>query len=247
LNVIVMGGLGQVGKAIADVILDSRRADVHILDKHPDFDSPPERLKYEFLHVTIPYTDYFLEAVRKAVRKYQPKYVIIHSTVPVGTTRRIGWYAAHSPVRGNHPNLMDGVLRFTKYIGAHDMRTRVDCAYHLKEIGLKVEVWEKAEDTELMKLLCLSRYLNDLAFYETAFKTCRKFGVAPIKMLQWTYTYNDGYRGTKYVRPELSFPGGKVGGHCVMPVSKMLAGQTGYVFFRKNLNVFDEKRSGVKA
>lgn len=239
MSAIVMGGKGQVGSALVE-ILEQRGIDVQILDQDGDF-KPRLSNKYKFLHVTIPHSDYFNKAVRRAVKKYQPEYVIIHSTVPVGTTRRIGWYAAHSPVRGNHPNLKGALLKFVKYVGAHNDKTRVAVVTHLRDIGMTVEDWSKPEETELMKELCLSRYLNDLAFYETAFKACRKFGVAPIRLVQWTNSYNDGYAGTRYPRPELTFPMGHVGGHCVMPVAKMLSQQTGYKFFRKNLDVFDGK------
>ena len=233
-----MGGLGEVGGALCDLLQDHRK-NVYVLDKKDDF-NPPTKLKYDFLHVTIPYGSYFLRAVRKAMKKYKPRYVIIHSTVPVRTTKRLGKNVAHSPVRGNHPNLKDGLTRFVKYVGAEDVTTRVDCAYHLKECGMRVEAWEKAEDTELMKELCLSRLLNDLAFYEVAFNICKHYKVSPMKMIQWTYTYNDGYQGTKHKRAELSFPMGKVGGHCVIPVSRMLADQTRDGYLRKNLEVFEK-------
>jgi hypothetical protein len=235
-----MGGLGQVGSAIVSLLEDKRRR-VYILDSAEEMEAP-KNVAYDFLHVCIPYGDDFVRQVKRQVLSYNPRFVVVHSTVPVGTTRSIGSYAAHSPVRGQHPNLKDGILKFTKYVGAHNEKTRSAVVTHLRELGIQAEAWSKAEDTELMKGLCLSRYLNDLAFYETAFKACKKFGVAPIRLVQWTNTYNDGYYGTKHQRPELTFPMGKVGGHCVMPVSKMLAGQTGYKFFRKNLDVFDENR-----
>lgn len=231
-----MGGLGQVGGAIC-ALLKKNKERFSVLDKSGDFQAPLQT-KYDFLHVAIPYSDYFLQSVRACISSYSPAFVIVHSTVPVGTTRKLGSFVAHSPVRGQHDSLEGGLLKFKKYIGAHSDKTRQAVASHLRSLGITVDVWNRPEDTELMKLLCLSRYLNDIAFYETAFKTCRKFGVAPIRLVQWTNSYNDGYAGTKWVRPELTFPMGKVGGHCVMPVSKMLSGQTGYKFFRKNLDVF---------
>lgn len=236
MNVIVMGGLGEVGAALCEV-LNKNGNIIYVLDKKDDF-RPPEGRKYEFLHVTIPFSDSFHSAVRSAIRDYDPRYVVIHSTVPVGTTRKLGNFCAHSPVRGQHPNLAAGIRKFVKYVGAHKDETRYAVVDHLESVGLTAEGWSKPEDTELMKMLCLSRYLNDLAFYEAGFRTCKKFSVAPIRMVHWTNSYNDGYRGTKYVRPELSFPMGKVGGHCVMPVSKMLFNQTGYKYFKKNLEVF---------
>lgn len=236
MDCIVMGGCGQVGTAIAN-ILEENGNRVHVLDKKGDY-KPPAHCKYNFLHVCIPFSDYFLETVGKAVREYDPDFVIVHSTVPVGTTRKIGSFAAHSPIRGNHPDLEGGVKSFVKYVGAHNDKTRAAVSAHMRGLGLKVEEWPKAEDTELAKLLCLARYLNDLAFYETSYKACKKFSVPPIRLIEWTWTYNDGYKGTKHKRAELTFPMGKVGGHCVMPVSKMLSGQTGYKFFKRNLDVF---------
>jgi len=237
LNVIVMGGMGQVGKALVKM-LDKNETRAYILDKKGGF-YPSEILEYEFMHVTIPYTDYFFEAVRNAISKYNPRYVVVHSTVPVGTTRRIGSFAAHTPVRGQHNNLEDGMKRFVKYVGAHNPKTLNAVGTHLINSGFLIELWRKPEETELMKMLCLTRYLSDLSFYEVGFKACRRFGVAPSRLLQWTNTYNDGYRGTKWQRPELTFPRGKVGGHCVLPVSKMLANQVQYGWLKKNIQLFE--------
>ncbi len=241
-----MGGCGQIGTAVANILQDHNH-DVYIMDKKDELLEPPKNKKYGFMHVCIPYSDYFLDNVRRAIRAYDPTYVIVHSTVPVGTTRRIGAYAAHCPVRGQHPHLEEGIQKFLMYIGAHNEKTRAAVKAHLQGVRIRVETWSKPESTELAKQLCLSRYLNDLAFHETAYKACQKFGVPPIHVLEWTWSYNDGYAGTKYVRPELTFPMGKVGGHCVMPVSKMLANQTQYRFFRRNIEVFDEKSSVRKA
>lgn len=234
-NCIVMGGMGQVGSALAKIL--SRRNVVYTLEKDSDVKPPVERT-YDFLHVAIPYSRHFCETVRNAVKRYRPKYIVIHSTVPVGTTSRLGANAAHSPVRGNHPDLVDGLLGFVKYVGAKSQKTRNAVVAHLMELGINVQGWSRPEETELNKLMCLSRYLNDLAFYEMAFKLCRRFRVAPVRLYQWTYTYNDGYKGTKHRRPELSFPRGKVGGHCVLPVANMLYHQAPYAFFKANLDVF---------
>ena len=240
MNVIVMGGCGQVGKALVDII-DKKKNKVYILDQKDDM-RPSKDLFYEFLHVTIPYSMYFLQAVRIAIRTYEPKYIVIHSTVPVGTTRRFGDFAAHSPVRGQHNDLENGIFNFPKYVGAYDEKTRTAVVAHLRASGIPAEGWRKPEETELNKLLCLSRYLNDISFCEVAFRLSRRFNVAPSRFVQWTNSYNDGYHGTKWVRPELIFPMGKVGGHCVMPVSKMLVNQTRYDWLKRNVDLFEKRR-----
>lgn len=233
-----MGGCGKVGTALVDA-LNVRSNEVFILDQQEDF-KPTEDIEYEFLHVAIPFTPYFNAAVKNAIRNYSPRYVVIHSTVPVGTTRRLGSNAAHSPVRGQHDRLNEGVYKFIKYVGAHNAKTREAVAEHLASVGMPVEVWGKPEDTELMKLLCLTRYLNDLAFYEASFGLCRRFGVSPGRLVQWTGTYNEGYQGTNWTRPELVFPMGKVGGHCVMPVAKMLFNQNQSTWLKRNIELFEK-------
>jgi hypothetical protein len=235
MKVIVMGGLGQVGSALAG-ILEDHRCRVYILDKKEDFRPPKGNV--EFLHVTVPWHDKFVETVKRVKHEYQPKWIIVHSTVPVGTTRKIGYNAIHSPVRGQHDDLEHGLQRFMKYVaGVTEEGTKA--AYtHLKTAGIPAEKWTSPEETELNKLLCLSRYLNDLAFYETAFRISKKFKVSPARMIQWTYSYNDGYANSKYTRPEFTFPMGVVGGHCVMPVSKILANQTQDAWLRRNIKLF---------
>lgn len=241
MNVIVMGGMGQVGSALCTALNKGRNI-VYILDKKDDY-APPKNGDYDFLHVTIPYHRHFKEAVWEAIETYQPRYTVIHSTVPVGTTRSFGRHTAHSPVRGQHDSLESGVAKFTKYVGASELKTREAVISHFVSSGIKAEGWRKPEDTELMKLMCLSRYLNDLSFYEEAFKICRRFDVTPLRLIQWTSTYNDGYIDTKWVRPELTFPRGIVGGHCVMPVSKMLTNQTRNKWLQRNIDLFEPVKS----
>lgn len=241
MNVLVMGGKGKVGSVIAKIAAQKFGC-VHVLDKGQD--TVPAVVPMDFLHVCIPYSKTFVKDVRKVAATYSAHYIIVHSTVPVGTTRLLGAHAAHSPVRGQHDNLAWGIKRFIKYVAGVTPRTGKECEAHLRGMGLGVIRWGKPEDTELMKLLCLSRYMNDLAFYEVAEALCRKAGVAPVKLLEWTWSYNDGYEampGMRYRRPELTFPKGVAGGTCVTPVSRMLYEQTRHPWLKRNLDIFAKK------
>ncbi len=51
---------------------------------------------------------------------------------------------------------------------------------------------------------------------------------------------------SKYMRPQLYFPNGVAGGHCVMPVSKMLAYQTDNPWLYHNIAIFDKGIDKVK-
>lgn len=231
---IVMGGLGQVGSALVKIL--SRKFSVEVLDKN----RVPKNL-CDFLHVSIPWGEEFMLAVQEAIEAYEPKWVIIHSTVPVGTTRKMGINVVHSPVRGQHDDLEGSLRRFVKYLGCQTREAEREIKGHLKTAGFSVELMPSPESTELCKLLCLSRYLNDIAFYETAGKICQKYDVRKTLVNDWNKTYNFGYKGSKWVRPILDFPESMVGGHCVMPVSKILAEQTGDEWLKKNIALFEKE------
>ena len=246
MHCLVMGGRGKVGSAIASIIAEKFKC-VHILDKSQD--SVPSKIPMDFLHVCIPYSKTFVKDVKKTMKDYKARHVIIHSTVPVGTTRLFGNHVAHSPVRGQHDDLGPSVRRFIKYVGGNTEQTGKECEAHLRGMGLPVIRWTRSEETEVMKLLCLSRFLNDLAFYEVAEKICRENNVAPVRLIEWTWSFNDSYANSdhkRFVRPELTFPKGVAGGTCVFPVSDMLFQQTKNPWLKKNLDLFRPLRKGKK-
>lgn len=235
---IVMGGCGKVGSAIVNILSDAGN-NVDILDIDGDF--VPKTETCHFLHVTIPFSKTFISSVKRVARKYNPDHIVIHSTVPVGTTRKIGINACHSPVRGQHNNLEDSIRKFTKYVASVSVSTGDAVEEHLKKAGLKIQQWQKPEETELMKLLCLSRFLNELAFYEVADSLCKKYKVFNGRLTSWTETFNEGYKGTSFRRSELKFPNGVAGGTCVLPVSKMLYEQTKNEWLYSNIATFEPK------
>ena len=228
MKVLVMGGLGKVGSAIADALKNT--FEVHVLDVSVGSDS----LNFDFLHVCIPYTNDFINNVREAMTRFKVKKVIVHSTVPVGTTKIIGETAAHSPILGQHDDLGMSIFKFPKWLGVVNPLNTFLFVDHLNSAGFNVKTMANSNATELCKLLCLSRYLNDLAFYENAEKVLNKNKVNPAEFIKWMRGYNEGYAGTRFIRPELSFPKGKVGGECVLQNSFLLDDE----YTKKNLKMF---------
>lgn len=220
-----MGGLGQVGRALVRVL--RRVYEVATLDlKMPVV--PMART--DVLHIAIPYSAKFIASVNRAIDCYCPRLIIVHSTVPVGTTRKLGKRAVHSPVRGQHNNLAEGLTRFTKYVSGLNRTAVKAAAEHLKKVNIPVEVWGAPEETELGKLLCLTRYLNDVTFYERAERICNRFKVSRDIVPAWTLTYNRGYKDEGLARPMLKFPEGKLGGSCIRKVPQILHEQSGDVW-----------------
>lgn len=237
-KVVVLGGLGSVGRALVTVL--ARDNKIIIRDKKLG-DSPGAAC--DFLHVAVPYSDSFVAEVSESIISTMPSFVVIHSTVPVGTTRSFQrGQMFHAPVRGQHSDLEGGLRKFKMPVAGFGDAGAV--LSHLSNSGIPCELWASPEETELAKLLCLSRYANTLAWYENADKICKQFGVDRSIVHKWTNTYNDGYFGTPYQRENLTFPNGKVGGTCVLPVTRMLQEQTGDEFTLRNLKLFEGTKNG---
>jgi len=206
-------GLGEVGSAIQKIF----KAD-GIDDKV--YNNLEER-PYEYLHICIPYSNEFIDAVRYYQLIYNPKHTIIHSSVPVGTSRQID--ALHSPIRGLHPNLYSGIMTFEKFIGGESASLVAD---EFRRAGLKVILCDTQEATELGKLLDTEYYRACIEFTLRAKELCDKHNVPFHESYTlFNETYNTGYKKLghpEYVRPTLQPIMKPIGGHCVIPNSKLI-------------------------
>lgn len=214
---VVVGSEGAVGKALCAVLGKVHRVilvDVKI-PYCPPF--PP----VDFLHIAIPYSNAFISVVAEYEQVFKPTATIIHSTVPIGTTRKLG--AIHSPVMGQHDKLEESLTKFLKFISAsEDSSENLQGAIkHLSEAGINCAPCNQPEDTEVLKLLCSLRLYNDLAFYEFAEMVMNKYGVVLPFLRVWTDAYNLG-NDRKFTRPNLEFPCGKLGGTCIGQNLEML-------------------------
>lgn len=209
-------GAGEVGKALFEVL--GKRYKVSIRDKDDDTSGP-----YDVLHIAYPPFKNFVGATKRYIKEYKPKLVIIHSTVPVGTTRKIGSRAVHSPIRGVHPHLAKGIRTFVKYFGGPNASL---AARYFSKLGIPVKVFKDAETTELLKILDTTYYGWNILFAKEVERISKRFGLD----LDDVYTlpnrdYNDGYKALNMehvIRPVLRSMKGKIGGHCVIPNTRLL-------------------------
>lgn len=232
MRVIVMGGHGKVGSAIAQVLRPNYEVEIIDLDKKP------ESKNYEVLHVCIPFQGGFVQKVQSAMTEFGTPHVIVHSTVPVGTTKAIGKFVVHSPIQGQHDDLYNSLFRFPKWVGATDTGEASFAVAHLGIAGLRAKVLGTPNDTEAMKLICLARYLHELAFYENVSEMATKLRFKKELISRWTKGFNEGYKGTKWARSVLDFPGGKVGGSCVAQNTKILYEETKNQMLKTDLEAF---------
>ncbi len=235
-------GYGEIGKAIDELYSEDssiarlllRSGEYKVFVKDLDFD---EGIRHcDYLHVCIPYSDDFVDQIRECIEKENPKNVIIHSTVQVGTTRKIVEQSGlinicHAPVRGVHPNLNKGLKTFLMYLGydetQHDTK---DFIYEVKlllaSIQIRTKIVNKFETSELAKLVSTSYYGMCIAFHGEINSLCDEMGLNfEHVMTDWNEGYNKGYKklGMEHVvRPVLNPPDGSIGGHCIIPNAKLL-------------------------
>jgi 3-hydroxyisobutyrate dehydrogenase-like beta-hydroxyacid dehydrogenase len=164
--------------------------------------------------------------------------VIIHSSILLGAIKDLKAiyptvHIVHSPIRGVHPHLAEGMKTFTKYVGYADGDSASGdaAAEHLRDLGLTVTV-TTSKTTFLQKLLSTTYYGMCIAFTEDMGRLADAEDVDFDMISDWTRTYNKGY--TALGRPDVSRPiltripqppgGGPkhIGGHCVIPNALLL-------------------------
>lgn len=201
MNSIIIGA-GEVGKGLQQVIGGD------IMDKVVDTTK-----SYDIIHICFPYSDKFKDFVKQYKKVFKAKYVVIHSTVPVGTSKSLK--AIHSPIRGVHPYLDKGIRTFVKYFGGKDAGKIAKIYSNC----FPVKVVKDSDTTEAIKLWDTTQYGAMILLNKEIHDWCIKHKVDfDIVYTDANETYNDGYEKLgreEVVRPYLKYMDGKIGGHCV--------------------------------
>lgn len=211
-------GMGEVGSALRE-ILDCDGYDSNQKWVVEDKD------KYDIIHICFGYQPEVFEAqVKKYQQDFLPKYMVVHSTVPIGTCRKNGW--THSPIRGKHPNLKQSILTFKKYVAGVNAAAVAD---ELIKFGIKCIIITDADDTEAGKLYDLLQFAASILLSKHIYKTCKENGLNfDVVYRNFNKTYNEGYKDLNaehFTRPILEYFPGPIGGHCVIPMMSLLDDQ----------------------
>lgn len=209
----VVVGMGQIGSALYDLLAEQYET-VGVDRDSSRNRGIPER-PVEVMHVAIPYSDRFEKAVRAWSLMLEPSLTIIHSTVPVGTSTRLG--AVHSPVTGKHPNLLPSLKAFRKFFGG----TRAtEASAIFRACGVQTATTLKPETTEAGKLWQTLQYGWLIAMQKEMFRFCAEVGADPdVAYRRMNMAYNAGYERLEepYSLAILADMPGPIGGHCVIP------------------------------
>ena len=223
---IVLLGLGQVGKPLKEICEKNGHQTYTIELDYQDI--IPKDI--DIMMVNIPYNNKFIDIVTQRIEEIKPKMVIINSTVDMGTTRSIeeisGIPCAHSPIRGVHPYLKEGIMTFVKYVGATNMEVMDKVVEFFEKMGIDTKAFNSPEETELAKLLCTTTYGEYIAWATEVKRICDKHGLNFDNVYtDWNLTYNVGFMELgmpQVVRPILKPNKGGFSGHCVWENSQIL-------------------------
>jgi len=203
-NVHLVIGLGEVGTGVAEVL------------SCPGIDKDEKIPTAEVIHICFPYSNRFVQFARKYKIASGARLAIIHSTIPLGTTRKCGEDFVHSPIRGKHPYLAEGIRTFVKFFGGPRAR---EAASYFADIGVRVVTTTSPENTEAMKLWDTEIYREAILLNKRIHSYCKEHGLDfDIVYLQANVTYNDGYvklGNPEYTKYVLQFMDGPIGGHCL--------------------------------
>lgn len=223
-------GLGEVGLALMRVLKENPDHEVFGIDREQKAEG-----KFDVLHISFPFNNH--EEFIKQVYGYKDYYgivsvlIIIHSSVPIGTTDCIQG-AVHSPVRGVHPNLYEGLKTFVKYFGGE--RAQEAASYFPKVCGISTD----SRNTEALKLWDTTYYGWNILFQKAIHKYCYENGLDyDLIYRDANDTYNQGYQELgrlEVIRPVLKHVEGKIGGHCVIPNARLLESEVATFLLEQN-------------
>jgi hypothetical protein len=211
-------GWGEVGQAIGKILQMclrySRKSSAIDLAEILTF-------PVKVIHICIPYDKEFKKTVKYWQNEYPKALVIVHSSVPVGTCDALG--VVHSPIRGVHPHLEDGIRTFVKYFGG---KKAWKAAKIFRDLDIETKVYKDARTTEAIKLWDTTQYGKLIMLEKEIHAWCQKNKIDFKAVYQdANRDYNEGYRALgrdEVVRPYLKHIEGPIGGHCVLPNLKLL-------------------------
>lgn len=223
---LIVGYMGEVGRALYDIFYQADYNAIAGIDRNPsegiqDCSGIGDNTKFDILHICIPFGPRFEQIVREYQKEFKSKFTVIHSTVPVGTCSKLN--AIHSPIRGIHPNLKEGIMTFPKLLGGKDASKVADA---FRRVGMKVILYDKSETTEAAKLFDTEYYRACIEFAQRVKTYCDKQGLSFHEVYTLpNITYNEGYTELghpEFVRPVLQPIMTPIGGHCVLPNKELI-------------------------
>jgi UDP-N-acetyl-D-mannosaminuronate dehydrogenase len=216
---VLLIGKGQVGSALASIIAKHHNLTAYDKEAATADDTGP----YDIMHICIPWHQNFAETVANYINKFHPNLTLIESTVKPETTKHIYEESqaliCHSPVRGLHSNLLWGLQIYTKFIGPTTTKAGLLAERYYKTLKMKTHLASSSTETECAKLLNLSYYANQIAFFQEVERKAKQYNLNYNDVTAFFDTTTKESGGTA---PRPIFKSGYIGGTCVMPGLRLM-------------------------
>lgn len=245
-------GLGEVGRPLYEILKKCGKFQVYGFDidkkrmKELKQGEIPE--KVDIIHICIPCPNQhkFINTVVKYVKQFKPQLLIVNSTVPPGTTRKLyeecGIFVAHSPIRGVHKNLeymIWELKRWKKYIGGADEKSGKLASKHFEAAGFKTKILKSCNETELAKLFETTYRAWMIACFQEMHRISKHFRASFDQVVDFL---EDTHR-VRFDRPVM-FPD-VIGGHCLIPNCKLLLEKYESEFLRLILESNEKRKKEI--
>lgn len=245
---IIIIGLGEIGSAWFSILSNTKIEILGIDIKGNKEKKGRKNIKKSgkrIMHICMPFIKDFEKTVSQYIKEYKPDLVIINTSCKVGSARKVysickagnlpNTRIVHIPVRGVHPNIDKGIKTFVSAIGPvnnssgkNDSSGKMAHDY-LNMLGIKSDVFNSSEETEMAKLLDTSYYGWNILFAKQVLELCKEYGLDFDNVYtKFNKSYNDGYKKlgkSSVIRPVLIPPqifnrrigikNNKIDGHCV--------------------------------
>jgi UDP-N-acetyl-D-mannosaminuronate dehydrogenase len=228
--VVLVVGLGEVGRSLFELLKQSKKFDVYCLDtdkkkvQNIQQDDLPKEVDVLHLCYRCSSQEDFVKITADNIKRFKPKLTIINSTIPPGTTEKVhklsGGHIVHSPIRGMHTSMgtmKRDLLFWTKYIGGVNKKSAELARRHFEELGLKTKVLTGTAETELAKLFSTTYRAWMIACFQEMHRISRKFGADFNQIVDFL---EDTHK-MRFDRP-VHFPG-IIGGHCLISNTELLS------------------------
>lgn len=221
---IVVVGLGEIGRPIYQLIskitttvgfdTNSQIMDKKVINKY-------YKLKTSSLHICIPFTKNFSQNVFSLCSKFDPEFIVIHSTISPNTTKTIQKKLAipviYSATRGVHKRMISDLKRYTKFFAIERTAPRRQWAVNqfkklMKNCKIKTKQMTNPLTLELAKIVVDTSYYGWLINYA---QLSNMIAIKNRVNYNEMWSFADEIQRFLGDRPKM-FPG-FIGGHCIIP------------------------------
>ncbi len=245
---VLVVGLGVVGRALYGMcVAAGYKCYGYDVDASRSIHGLGDARGVDYIHVAFPFNsmESFVSSVKGYVEAVGARMVFIHSTVLPGTSRRVhreaGVPVAYTPVRGVHGCMLRHMLYWSKWVSVLPGNALGEAKRHLEGMGFRVRVCGcEPESLELAKLWETVYRAVMIASWQELYRFAKRFGADAGVVAEFI----DEVHRVLGDRP-VYYPG-FIGGHCLIPNTRMLYEATGSPLLRFVLESNEAMRAEIE-